>query len=110
MSLLLIPDKISASEGNLSDVAYGMKFAFRFLSPQVVSSKRKARSMPPPCIGESAHLHEPDLGRLRDDVMELSLLLPGWQLAALEKTARRSGQSAGEIVRRLVQKFLLENC
>jgi hypothetical protein len=66
--------------------------------------------MPPPCIGDCAHLPAPDLGRLRDDVIELSLLLPGWQLAALENRARGKGQSAGEVVRQLVQKFILENC
>ncbi|HMF11142.1 MAG TPA: hypothetical protein VKE94_02520, partial [Gemmataceae bacterium] len=51
--------------------------------------------------------HPLDLGRLEDDVMELSLLLPGWQFSALEKTARLQGQTTGQVVRRLVQKFLL---
>ena len=62
-----------------------------------------------PCPERIAPLPEFDLGRLDDDVMELSLLLPGWQLSALEKTARRQGQTTGQVVRRLVQKFLLEN-
>ena len=62
-----------------------------------------------PCPESFAHSPEFDLGRLDDDVMELSLLLPGWQFSALEKTARRQGQTTGQVVRRLVQKFLLEN-
>ena len=62
-----------------------------------------------PCPESVAHSPALDLGRLEDDVMELSLLLPGWQFSALEKTARRQGQTTGQVVRRLVQKFLLEN-
>jgi hypothetical protein len=63
-----------------------------------------------PCPENVAHPPRFDLGRLEDDVMELSLLLPGWQFSALEKTARRQGQTTGQVVRRLVQKFLMENC
>lgn len=62
-----------------------------------------------PCLDDHASLPEPDLGRLNDDVVEMSLLLPGWQLAALETMARSQGQSAGQMLRGLVRKFLLEN-
>jgi hypothetical protein len=51
-----------------------------------------------------------DLGRLNEDVVELSLLLPGWQFGALEKAARDKGLSTGQMVRQLIQKFLLERC
>jgi hypothetical protein len=53
---------------------------------------------------------ELDLRRLESDVVELSLLLPGWQLSALEKASRRQGVTAGQMVRRLVQQYLLEDC
>jgi len=63
-----------------------------------------------PCSENSPRAPSIDLGRLEDDVVELSLLLPGWQFSALEKRARRQGQTTGQVVRRLVQKFLLESC
>jgi len=50
-----------------------------------------------------------DLAPLRDDVVEISLLLPGWQLAALQKAARRQNQTTGETVRRLVRDYLMQN-
>jgi hypothetical protein len=53
---------------------------------------------------------ECDLRRLESDVVELSLLLPGWQLGALEKASRRQGLTTGQLVRRLVQEFLLKDC
>jgi hypothetical protein len=40
------------------------------------------------------------------DMAELSLLLPGWQAAALERTARASGLTTGQMLRRLVRDFL----
>lgn len=39
------------------------------------------------------------------DVAEISLLLPGWQLAALESAARERGLTSGQMVRRLIRDF-----
>jgi hypothetical protein len=50
-----------------------------------------------------------DLSRLNDDVVELPLLLPGWQVNALAKVARSEGQSTAQLLRRLVRDFVLEN-
>jgi hypothetical protein len=55
-------------------------------------------------------LPECDLRRLESDVVELPLLLPGWQLSALEKASRRQGLTTGQMVRRLVQEFLFQDC
>jgi hypothetical protein len=41
-----------------------------------------------------------------EDMAELSLLLPGWQAAALERAARSSGLTTGQMLRRLVRDFL----
>lgn len=63
-----------------------------------------------PCPTVCARSTELDFGRLNEDVVELSLLLPGWQFGALEKAAEDKGLSTGQMVRRLIQKFLLESC
>ncbi len=39
------------------------------------------------------------------DVVEISLLLPGWQVAALETAAHDRGLTAGQMVRRLIRDF-----
>lgn len=41
-----------------------------------------------------------------EDVVELALLLPGNQAAALEAVAFQRGLTTGEMVRRLVREFL----
>jgi hypothetical protein len=41
------------------------------------------------------------------EVAELSLLLPGWQAAALEEAARSRGMTAGQILRVLIYDFLV---
>jgi hypothetical protein len=51
-----------------------------------------------------------DLRRLDDDVVELSLLLPGWQLGALEKAARYQGLTTAQIFRGLISDYLNESC
>ena len=66
--------------------------------------------MPAHCASGDAASTEFDLGPLREDVVEVSLLLPGWQFAALQKVARRHDQTTGEMIRRLVKKFLHESC
>jgi hypothetical protein len=50
-----------------------------------------------------------DLSPLSNDVVEVSLLLPGWQFAALQKAARRQDQTTGETMRQLVREFLMQN-
>jgi hypothetical protein len=41
-----------------------------------------------------------------NDVVEIPLLLPGWQISALETAAHNRGQTAGEMVRDLLRDFL----
>ncbi len=42
----------------------------------------------------------------RDPFVELHLLVPGWQLAALERAARRQGLTVGQLLRRLIAAHL----
>jgi hypothetical protein len=65
--------------------------------------------MSAPWLAENPESPTLDLSRLRDDVVEVSLLLPGWQFAALQKAARRQHQTTGETMRRLVRDFLMQN-
>ena len=65
--------------------------------------------MSAPWLDASPELPKLDLSPLRDDVVEISLLLPGWQFAALQKAARRNDQTTGETVRRLVRDYLMQN-
>jgi hypothetical protein len=51
------------------------------------------------------NLHEPNLTLLDGDIVEFSVLLPGWQAAALEATARSQGITTGQMVRHLIQDF-----
>jgi hypothetical protein len=41
-----------------------------------------------------------------DDVVEIPLLLPGWQANALEQAAHESGLTTAEMVRRLLGQYL----
>jgi hypothetical protein len=41
-----------------------------------------------------------------EDVVEIPLLLQGWQMTALETAAHDRGQTAGEMVRDLLRDFL----
>jgi hypothetical protein len=43
---------------------------------------------------------------LEDEVVEVSLLLPGWQASALERAAHARGLTAAEMVRSLLRDFL----
>jgi hypothetical protein len=47
-----------------------------------------------------------DLLAPEGDVVEVPLLLSGWQMSALEREAHRSGRTAGEMVRQLLRDFL----
>jgi hypothetical protein len=40
------------------------------------------------------------------DVVEVSLLLPGWQVAALERAAEQLGLTAAAVVRNLIREFI----
>jgi hypothetical protein len=59
---------------------------------------------------QDARVLAADFRCLADDVVELSLLLPGWQAGALEKAAQRQGVTTAQLVRSLVRKFLMESC
>ena len=45
---------------------------------------------------------------LEDEVVEVALLLPGWQAAALESAAHDCGLTAAEMVRSLLREYLGE--
>jgi hypothetical protein len=47
-----------------------------------------------------------DGGLPAGEVVEISLLMPDWQVCALEAAAHRRGLTAGEMVRSLVREFL----
>jgi hypothetical protein len=40
------------------------------------------------------------------EVVEVSLLLPGWQVSALEKAAHQRGLTAAAMVRNLIREFI----
>ncbi len=42
------------------------------------------------------------------DFLELSLLLPSWQLYALDELAKRRGMNVGQLLRRLIGNMLQE--
>jgi hypothetical protein len=46
-----------------------------------------------------------DVRRLDPDVLELSLLVPQWQMEALEMAARGRGLTAGQLIRRLIGNY-----
>jgi hypothetical protein len=41
------------------------------------------------------------------DVVEVPLLLPGWQMDALANAAQDRGQTAGEMLRHVLQDFIM---
>ena len=51
-------------------------------------------------------VEEPCTPLLEDDVVELPLLLPGWQVSKLETVAHQRGMTAAEMVRHLLRDFL----
>jgi hypothetical protein len=46
-----------------------------------------------------------EISRLDGEMVELSLLLPNWQAAALELAAQDQGLSPGQMIRQLVRDF-----
>lgn len=57
-------------------------------------------SHPPPAAVERC------MPLLEEDVVELPLLLPGWQVSKLETVAHQRGMTAAEMVRHLLRDFL----
>ena len=49
-----------------------------------------------------------DVSSPDSDMTELSLLVPNWQLAELEKLAKDRGLTLGQVLRRLINAFLHE--
>jgi hypothetical protein len=47
-----------------------------------------------------------DVAVLESDVIEIPLLLPGWQVSALETAAHARGLTAAEMVRHVLSEFL----
>jgi hypothetical protein len=54
-------------------------------------------------LGEEL-MRTPSLG---EDVVEISLLLPGWQASVLETVAHQRGVTAAAMVRHLLHDFLV---
>jgi hypothetical protein len=46
-----------------------------------------------------------DIARLDGEMVELAMLLPSWQAAALEMAAEDQGLTAGQVVRQLIRDF-----
>ncbi len=57
-------------------------------------------------IGDLAFRGAPDDVAADANVVEVPLLLPGWQVAALEAAAQREGRTFAEMARRLIRDFL----
>jgi hypothetical protein len=51
-------------------------------------------------------VEEPCTPPIEEDVVELSLLLPGWQITKLETVAHQRGMTAAAMVRHLLRDFL----
>jgi hypothetical protein len=56
-------------------------------------------------LGPEAGRSEPPPDLAPGEVVEVPLLLPGWQVSALERAAHRRGLTAGEMVRHLLRDF-----
>lgn len=50
---------------------------------------------------------ESDVLLQEEDVVELPLLLPGWQVSKLETMAHEGGMTTAEMVRHLLRDFLV---
>ena len=46
-----------------------------------------------------------EVRRFDSEIQELSLLLPQWQIEALEAAARGRGLTAGQLIRRLIGNY-----
>ena len=45
-------------------------------------------------------------GTEAEEILEVPLLLPGWQVTALERAAHNRGLTAGEMVRQVLRDFI----
>lgn len=61
---------------------------------------RKADSLVEPILSNQPTVSQPN------EIVELSLLLPRWQVLALESVARQSGLTAGQMLRRIVSRIV----
>jgi hypothetical protein len=60
------------------------------------------RDRPSPALCEAPTAREFQEG----DVVEVPLLLPGWQVSALESVAHQRGLTAAAMVRNLIREFI----
>ena len=72
----------------------------RSVAPELVPFMAPTVSWPAPA-DLSADTPLPPVPFPSDDVVELPLLLPEWQVFALEEAARKRGMTVGQLVRRL---------
>ena len=49
-----------------------------------------------------------EIARLDEEIVELSLLVPNWQVQALEKLAQSQGLTTAQLVRRLIRTACLQ--
>ena len=49
-----------------------------------------------------------DISRQDQEVVELPLLLPRWQVVELEAAARENGMTTGQMIRRVIREVLAE--
>jgi len=54
-------------------------------------------------------VEDPPTPLLAGDVVEIPLLLPGWQASVLETVAHQRGLTAGAMVRHLLHDFLVQS-
>ena len=73
----------------------------RTVAPDSVSVMVTALSWPAPADTSTPDTPLPSVPFPSDDVVELPLLLPEWQVFALEEAARDRGMTVGQLVRRL---------
>jgi len=59
-------------------------------------------------IAKTCSDETPLLDALDCEVAELSLLLPAWQVGALEEAAEAEGITVGQLLRRVVQRTLTQ--
>lgn len=59
-------------------------------------------------FGTLLPVEEPSTPLIEEDVVEIPLLLPGWQASVLETVAHQRGLTAGAMVRHLLRDFLTD--
>jgi hypothetical protein len=79
---------------------------FDGVEPVFPDRLKDGRLMNTPGLSAFAHFIPTDYCTEEDGVVEIPLLLPSWQVEALETVAHNQGQTAGEMIRHLLQEFL----